>query len=95
VYDRGVRIPGAAFAGVCLAIEGQPRARVGFAVPKALGGSVIRHRIKRRLSEAARVNLGRLGPQWKVVLQARKTALTAPFSDLVEEVERLFSRCGP
>jgi ribonuclease P protein component len=94
VYDRGVRVSGAFFAGVCLTVEGQVRARIGFAVPKALGGSVIRHRIKRRLSEAARTNLGRLGPRWNVVLQARKPALTAPFASLVKEVERLFSRCG-
>ena len=93
VYKEGGRVSGPFFAGVYLAVEGQARARVGFAVPKALGGSVTRNRIKRRLREAVRLNLGQLGPRWNVVLQARKSALTAAFPDLVREVGRLFARC--
>jgi ribonuclease P protein component len=95
VYKEGGRVSGPFFAGVYLAMEGQARARVGFAVPKALGGSVTRNRIKRRLREAVRLNLGQLGPRWNVVLQARKPVLTAAFPDLAREVGRLFSRCGP
>jgi ribonuclease P protein component len=95
VYKEGGRVSGPFFAGIYLAVEGQARARVGFAVPKALGGSVTRNRIKRRLREAVRLNLGQLGPRWNVVLQARKSALTAALPELVREVGRLFSRCGP
>jgi ribonuclease P protein component len=95
VYAEGNRMSGPFFAGVCLAVEGQARARVGLAVPKAIGGSVIRNRIKRRLREAVRLNLGQLGPRWNVVLQARKPALKAALPDLAREVGRLFSRCGP
>jgi ribonuclease P protein component len=95
VYDEGFRVSGPYFAAVCNAVERQARARVGFAVPKALGGSVIRNRLKRRLREAVRLYLGQLGPQWNVVLQARKPALTAAFADLSREVQRVFSRCAP
>ena len=94
VYEEGSRVSGPFFVGVCLALEGQARARVGFAVPKALGGSVIRNRIRRRLREAVRLNLGQLGPRWNVVLQARKSVLAAAPPDLSREVGRLLSRCG-
>jgi ribonuclease P protein component len=95
VYAKADRVSGPFFAGVCLAVEGQVRARVGFAVPKALGGSVIRNRIKRRLREAVGLNLGQLGPRWNVVLQARKPSIRAAFPDLAREVGRLFARCKP
>jgi ribonuclease P protein component len=87
-------VSGPYFAGICLRVEGQTRARVGFAVPKAAGGSVTRNRLKRRLREAARMNLDQLGPQWNVVFQARAAALKAPFANLKKEVEKLFSRCA-
>jgi ribonuclease P protein component len=95
VYQNGFRVSSLCVTGVCLAVEGQSSPRVGFATPKALGGSVIRNRLRRRIREAARLNLAKLGPRWNVVLQARKPALDAAFGDLSKEVERLFSRCGP
>lgn len=94
VYEHGFRVPGPFFVAFCFAKEAQPRARVGFAASRALGGSVVRNRIRRRLREAVRLNLEKLGPRWNVVLQARKAALTADFSDLNREIQRLFSRCG-
>ena len=94
VYDQGFRTSSAYFAAVCLKVEGQARAKVGFAVTKALGGSVVRNRIRRRLREAVRLSLGGLAPGWAVVVQARKGALDAPFEDLRKEVEKLFARCG-
>jgi ribonuclease P protein component len=93
VYDKGFRVSGPYFAGICLRVEGQAKARIGFAVPKAAGGSVIRNRLKRRLREAVRLSLPQLEPQWNVVFQARLGALEAPFADLKREVEKLFSRC--
>jgi ribonuclease P protein component len=95
VYREGRRLSGPYFVAYRLATPGQARARVGIAAPKALGSSVVRNRIKRRLREAVRLNLEKLGAQWNVVLQARKPVLTADFADLSREVERLFSRCGP
>ena len=74
-------------------MEGQARPRVGFAVPKAVGGSVIRNRVRRRLREAVRLNLGQLGPQWNVVIQVRAGAREAPFAELKKDVEKLFSQC--
>jgi len=95
VYQKGRRIPGRCFVAYCWAAGPQPRARVGIAVPRALGSSVVRNRIKRRLREAVRLNLDRLGEPWNVVLQARKPALDADFTALMREVQRLFSLCAP
>jgi ribonuclease P protein component len=79
---------------ICLRVEGQAGARIGFATPKAVGGSVVRNRLRRRLREAVRMSLGRLGPEWAVVVQCRRSGLAAPFANLKGEIERLFARCG-
>ncbi len=94
MYERGFRTSGPYFAAACLKIEGQAGAKVGFAVPKHLGGSVTRNRIRRRLREAVRLSLPGLAPGWAVVVQGRKGALDAPFESLRKEVEKLFSRCA-
>jgi len=93
VYEKGFRISGPFFGAVCLRVSGQARGKIGFAVSKTLGGSVVRNRARRRLREAARLSLGQLPPEWAVVLQARRAVLDAPFADLKREVEKLFSRC--
>jgi ribonuclease P protein component len=67
---------------------------VGFTVPRALGGSVIRNRIKRRMREAVRSRLSALGPGWCIVFNPRRAALEAPLTALTREVDRLFSRCN-
>ncbi len=94
VYDKGFRTSSPYFAAVCLKVAGQAGAKVGFAATKALGGSVVRNRIRRRLREAVRLSFSGLAPGWAVVVQARKGALEAPFEDLRKEVEKLFARCG-
>jgi ribonuclease P protein component len=94
VYEKGFRVPGSYVAALCLRVEGQARAKVGFAVPKSLGGSVVRNRVRRRAREAVRLSLGRLAPQWAVVVQVRRAALEAPFAELRKEIEKIFSRCG-
>jgi ribonuclease P protein component len=93
-YEKGFRISGPYFAAVCLRVEGQARAKIGFAVSKAVGGSVIRNRGRRRVREAVRLSLAQLAPGWAVVMQVRRAALGAPFPDLKREVEKVFSRCG-
>lgn len=94
VYEQGWRAPGKYFGAVCWKTGGETPSRVGFAVPKSVGGSVARNRVRRRLREAVRMNLGRLGPGWRVVIQGRKAAAEAPFPELAKEVERLFIRCA-
>ena len=65
-------------------------ARVGFTVSKALGGAVQRNRIKRRLREAVRLGNSSTGVAVDVVVNPRRSALTADFNDLQDEVIKAF-----
>jgi ribonuclease P protein component len=69
--------------------------RFGFVVGKAVGGAVVRNRVKRRLREAVRSLLIR--PGFDIVIGARKAAADAPFSALREGLAALLERsklCG-
>jgi ribonuclease P protein component len=64
--------------------------RVGLTVGRVLGGAVDRNRIKRRLREAVRYNLASLAMAVDVVINPKKSALTAEFTVLQNEVGRAF-----
>jgi len=68
--------------------------KIGFTCPRALGGAVIRNRIKRRVREAARKYMDRIGAGWEIVINPRQRAMTVPFPQLEQEVEKLFRRCA-
>jgi ribonuclease P protein component len=63
--------------------------RVGFTVSKALGGAVVRNRMKRRLREAVRLH-GLIPAAVDVVINPKKSLLAAGFDDLQTEVGRAF-----
>ncbi len=74
-------------------------ARVGFTVGRVLGGAVERNRIKRRMREAARGQWPALPAAVDVVINPRKSALTAEYAQLAAEVQRAFTSiaklCSP
>ena len=94
VYDHGTRVSGPLFAAFCLAREGGARARLGLTIPRALGGSVVRNRIKRRLREAFRLHRTALNPKWDIVINPRRTALAAPFPDLERALRKVIEQCN-
>jgi ribonuclease P protein component len=67
--------------------------RVGFTVGRALGGAVVRNRMKRRLREAVRLAgpLSCAGVGADVVINPKKSLLKADFADVVNEVRRGFA----
>jgi ribonuclease P protein component len=67
-----------------------PGPRVGFTVGKALGGAVVRNRMKRRLREAVR--LARVGEAGAVdvVINPKKSLLGGEFAAVLNEVKRAF-----
>jgi ribonuclease P protein component len=64
--------------------------RVGFTVGRVLGGAVQRNRMKRRLREAVRRHRRAVSAPADVVINPKKSLLTADFAELLKEVERAF-----
>jgi ribonuclease P protein component len=82
------------FAAFCLHMsESGQLSRFGFTVPRAVGKSVQRNRIRRRMREAVKSQWKELPESWLVVFNPRRGVLTAPFEDLCREVGRIFARC--
>lgn len=72
---------------------GGEHCRFGFSVSKRVGNAVVRNRVKRRLKEAARVELlPRIELGWDFVVIARKDAADADYHRLNRSLQRLFKR---
>ena len=74
--------------------NGKPVSRIGLTVSRAVGGSVERNRLKRRLRETTRKHLAELGPGWDVVFNARESAKRVKFSAMDEAVRKFFLSCA-
>jgi ribonuclease P protein component len=105
VYEHGARYSGPYFAAFYARQVGPGQGgaevpgrvggpRIGFTLPRALGGSVVRNRIKRRVREAVRQRLDQLSPQWEIVFNPSRAAMDSPFESLTSEIEKLFRRCN-
>ena len=70
--------------------DGSVGSRVGFTVSKALGGAVQRNRMKRRLREAVRLQGVPAGMDADIVINPKRTLLTAEFADLRNEIAKAF-----
>jgi len=70
-------------------------ARLGLTVPRAIGGAVVRNRLKRRFREAFRLHRAEIGPQWDIVLNPRRAALNAPFSEIERALRKVIEKCRP
>jgi ribonuclease P protein component len=93
VYSTGRRVGSPLFTAFVLRNEsgGSGVSHVGFTTPRALGNSVVRNRIRRRLREVIRLQYADLAPGWDVVMNPRRNILDAPRVRIEEEVRRLFS----
>jgi ribonuclease P protein component len=70
--------------------DGATGARVGLTVGKVMGKAVDRNRIKRRMREAVRKNLGALTTPVDVVLHPRRSVIDLEFAQLEREVGTVF-----
>jgi ribonuclease P protein component len=94
VYEEGRRRR-ALLCTVFYRANGLPHSRLGITVPRAVGKSVLRNRVKRRVREALRVNLPTLPGGWDIVLNPRQGAAAVPFPRLQEEILRLLPQAPP
>ena len=90
VYKQGQRHFAAHMTVFYLGRAQGDAARVGFTVGRVLGGAVDRNRMKRRLREAVRRHL-LPGVPVDVVINPKKSLLTADFAELLDEVSRAFA----
>ncbi|WP_075013926.1 ribonuclease P protein component [Geodermatophilus obscurus] len=90
-----VRPPAATAGGLGVSGSGAAGPRAGFVVGKAVGNSVVRHRVTRRLRAAVREELDRLPDTADLVVRARPEAGTAPSAvlrrDLAAGLDRLLA----
>lgn len=70
-----------------------PRSRFGFSIKKALGGAVVRNRIRRRLREMVRCRRLEIPAGWDIVIHPKSAVAKAPFAALTADLLRLLQ--GP
>ena len=66
--------------------------RIGIITSRRVGGAVERNRVRRRLREIVRAELGQLAPGAWLVIVLRHRAVGAAFAELREEWIRLVRR---
>ncbi len=95
-FDR-VRKEGEVFRGKLLSIGVLRNAdpfRAGFVISRALGGAVVRNRVRRRLREIVRKHQGEISDGVWIVTIARASAAAADFEQLEVEWLRLAKRAS-
>ena len=88
VYSTGKRRSNAHFT-VFLRANELPLSRFGFSIKKALGGAVVRNRMRRRLREIVRVHREEIPAGWDIVVHPKGSVATAPFAALTSDLLRL------
>jgi ribonuclease P protein component len=68
-------------------VPGEDGPRAGFVVSRAVGGSVVRHRVSRRLRHLIAARLPELPPDARVVVRALPPAAKASSVDLAKDLD--------
>ena len=63
--------------------------RFGFSIKKALGGAVVRNRIRRRIREIVRCHRWEIPAGWDVVIHPKSSVARAEFAALTADLVRL------
>ena len=86
--DSGREPPREGFSSAKTVAAGSA-SRFGISVKKALGGAVLRNRIRRRIREILRRNRTEIPTGWDIVIHPRSTVAQAEFAPLETELVRL------
>ena len=88
VYRAGKRRSSSHFTAFFRANE-LPQSRFGFSIKKALGGAVVRNRIRRRLREIVRCHRREIPAGWDIVIHPKSSVTSAAFAALTADLLRL------
>jgi ribonuclease P protein component len=88
VYRAGKRRSSSHFT-VFFRVNELPQSRFGFSIKKALGGAVVRNRIRRRLREMVRCHRLEIPAGWDIVIHPKNTVAKAQFAALTADLLRL------
>ncbi len=88
VYRTGKRRSSSHFT-VFVCASGQPLSRFGFSIKKALGGAVVRNRMRRRLREMVRCHRQEIPTGWDIIIHPKNSVATAPLPALTADFLRL------
>jgi len=88
VYRAGKRRSSSHFT-VFFRANALPQSRFGVSIKKALGGAVVRNRIRRRLREIMRCHRGEIPAGWDIVIHPKSAVAKAPFASLTTDLLRL------
>ena len=66
-----------------------PLSRFGFSIRKALGGAVVRNRMRRRIREIVRCHRQEIPAGWDIVIHPKSSVVRAPFAALTADLLRL------
>ena len=91
VYRAGKRRSNSHFTAFLRANQ-LPHSRFGFSIKKALGGAVVRNRIRRRVREIVRCHRLEIAAGWDIVIHPKSNVAKAEFAALTAEFLRLMPR---
>jgi ribonuclease P protein component len=94
VYRRGAKLKSPQFV-VFYSASGSKRSRFGISVKKALGGAVVRNRIRRRIREILRRNFLEIPSGWDMVMHPRRSVASGDFGALQAELVGLLRNLPP
>ena len=88
VYRAGKRRSSSHFTVFFRANE-LPQSRFGLSIKKALGGAVVRNRIRRRLREIVRCHRLEIPAGWDIVIHPKSSVARTEFAALTADLLRL------
>ena len=88
VYRAGKRRSNSHFT-VFFRVNQLPQSRFGFSIKKALGGAVLRNRIRRRVREIVRGHRQEIPEGWDIVIHPKSSVARAEFAALAADLLRL------
>ena len=85
VYRAGKRRSSSHFT-VFFRANQLPNSRFGFSIKKALGGAVVRNRIRRRVREIVRCHREEIPAGWDIVIHPKSGVARVEFAALTEDL---------